>query len=279
MAHVRIAFFGDVVGQAGRSAFAYAASHARAVMRADLVFVNGENAKHGRGLHPDGYAELRRGGADLVTLGDHAQDDPRINALLKAPGEPVFRPVNFPEIDPATKWCVRVRPPGGAPRGGSGGVFVITVLGRVFMARPGGEPFAAIDRAMEEILKVDADARVIVEIHCEATSEKGGAGWHCAAKWGGHVVAVVGTHTHVQTNDAQLLDGRVAFLTDLGFTGAHSGIIGFTAESSIPRIRDQRGALKLAEGEVRADGALMELDLERGRAVSIEAVSVVVPGG
>jgi hypothetical protein len=278
---LRIAYLGDIVGRPGREAFAAAAPRLRTERRADVIVVNAENARHGRGLHPDGYAELRRAGADAITLGDHAMDDERIATHLAASAEPICLPINWRRAgvkvpEGAARW-VRLPVRGGGAAAGGGGppVVVLSVLGRVFMPLEVDDPFDAVDAAVRTIMAEHADALVIVEIHCEATSEKAAMAWHCLRTWPRRVVAVVGTHTHVQTADARQLTDEtgavVAAMTDLGMCGAHEGVIGFDAQKAIVRVREQRGQMTLAEGGRAACGAMIVLDTD-AREASIQTL-------
>jgi len=273
VALVRIAHFGDVVGSAGRRAFAHACRFARADLGADVVTVNGENARHGRGLHPVGYEELRRGGADGVTLGDHYDDDPRILPFLRDPGEPLCAPVNY--VESATGYNPGVRIEGGGD--GAWVLWTIVVQGRLFMRREVTCPFEALDRSVESIIERDPGAMVIVEAHAEATSEKGGLAYHAAFNWPGRVIGVVGSHTHVQTSDARILEGATAAITDLGMCGASAGIIGFDAARSVESLRGTRGGLRIAEGEPVATGVLIEADAGTRRAVAVEPLRIALP--
>jgi len=267
---IRVAYFGDVVGASGRVAFDHAASVARSDFGADVVIVNGENAKHGRGLHPVGFDELRASGADAITLGDHYDDDPRILPYLKDPNEPVCSPVNIIPGATGYKRGVRVA-------GDSWSVWAIVVHGRLFMKRDATCPFDAVDETVSAIEREDPDAMVFVEIHAEATSEKGGIAWHSALRWPGRVVGVFGSHTHVQTNDPRILEDGCAALTDLGMCGASKGIIGFDAERSVASLRGTRGGLRISEKEPVATGTLVTLDVPSRRAVAIEVLRIEVP--
>lgn len=291
---IRIAWLGDIVGKAGRAA----AVHAAATLRASpnpphLIVANAENARHGRGLHPEGLAELRAAGIDLITLGDHVMDDPRILPALKDPRVPVIAPINMdlPEgggggVGVKRRWVVPL-PTGSALTPTSDIphptlVFLI-VLGRIFMRAEFPCPFAALDAAMESIARDHPGALVLMEVHAEATSEKQALAWHAHQKWGGdssdaRVVAVVGSHTHVQTNDARLLDGRTAALTDLGMTGASRSVIGFLIDGSINRLRlPPSGGLDVAEEAPVAHGALIEIDPAARFAVHIETIRIPLP--
>ncbi len=281
MARLRIAFLGDIVGEPGRRAFAHAVPILRRDRAANIVIVNGENARHGRGLHPDGYDELIRAGADAITLGDHALDDERIAAYLNRADAPVACPVNFPlRSDKAKRWN-RITPTG---VGDTPNLYTVTVLGRVYMKQDNGCPFEHADEAIRRITASDPDALVIVEIHAEVTSEKMGMAYHCASVWPGTVVGVVGTHTHVQTSDARLVvasgasgfaSRQIGAISDLGMTGGHDSVIGFDPEVSLERLKTQTGGkLSPSEKDIACSGAMLVIDTEARSAVSIEAIRI-----
>ncbi|MEO1129865.1 MAG: YmdB family metallophosphoesterase [Planctomycetota bacterium] len=267
MAELTLAVFGDVVGRPGREAFTHAAAVARRDLGADLIIVNGENARHGRGLHPDGYRDLRDAGADAVTLGDHYLDDPRVVPLLLDAAEPVARPVNGRGASGA-ETAVRLE-------AGQTSLWIITVLGRLFMREEVDDPIAAIDARVETIVEREPDSLVLVEVHAEATSEKIAAAWHCLERWPRRVVGVVGSHTHVPTADARILDGLLAAQTDLGMCGALRGVIGFAVDASLRRLRDQGpSGLKLASEDPCAQGCLLRIDTDARAATAIQTLSI-----
>ncbi len=282
MARLRIAFLGDVIGEPGRRAFAHASGVLRRDRGAHVVIVNGENARHGRGLHPEGYDELIRAGADAITLGDHALDDDRISAYLNRADAPVACPVNFPlRSDKAKRWNRIVPKVAGADTLPT--LYTVTVLGRVYMKQDNGNPFDHVDEAIRTITGADPEALVIVEIHAEVTSEKMGMAHHCAKSWSGTVVGVVGTHTHVQTNDARLVatgDGgysarQLGAISDLGMTGGHGSVIGFDPDESLQRLKTQTGGkLSPSDKDIAASGAMLVVDTTERSAVSMEALRI-----
>ncbi len=246
--------------------------------KAALVIANAENAKHGSGLSPDNYRELRRAGIDAMTLGDHWFRDRAIGPVLEDAGEPIARPANLSARAPG-KRTVRLTLPGGEP------VYLVTVLGRIFMPIPADSPFDAVEREIAAIS--EPGAMVIVEVHAEATSEKAALTWHCAWRHSGatrpgetapppptspRVVAVVGSHTHVQTADARIVERQLAAITDLGMTGPHRSVIGRSIEATLEAMVNQTAAaLDVASDDARAQGVVVTLDTVHRRAVSVTA--------
>lgn len=277
MPELRIAFLGDVVGAAGRRAVTHAWPLLKQSHGVHGLIVNGENARNGSGCSPDNYRELRRAGADAVTLGDHAYKDRTIIELLDAVLQPIARPANLALSAPGKRVIeLELRSPG-TPK--SPPIYVFTVLGRLFMPLPSNSPFEAIDRELAALER--RDALVIVEAHAEATSEKQALAWHCLEKWGKDgapkVVAVVGSHTHVQTADARLLDHTLAAMTDLGMCGPHRSVIGRDVRATLNAMVHQNpSALDVADGDNRACGCIIRIDPEHRRACGIELVNIAV---
>lgn len=282
MPELKIAFLGDVVGALGRRAVAHSWPKLREAGH-QILIVNGENSKNGSGLSPDNFRELKRSGAHAVTLGDHWGKDRAIFPTLEDVHEPIARPANLAAAAPG-KRITRV------PTDHLGGtwppIYVMTVLGRVYMPLPSDNPFAAVDRELGLLAKgEDKNALVIVEIHGEVTSEKQAMAWHCLERHTGAkaanqpaVVAVVGSHTHVQTADARVLDHTLAAMTDLGMCGPHRSVIGRDIQATLRAMVDQSPmALDVASDDNRATGASIRIDIEGRRAIGIEGIQIVVP--
>jgi len=271
MPEFSLAFLGDVVGNVGRRAVAHAVPILREQHRASLIVVNGENSRQGAGITPDNFRELLRCGVNAVTLGDHAFKDRAILATLDDPEEPISRPANLSPDAPG-KRLIRLELPGGGPP-----VYIITVLGRIFMPIPSDNPFATVDHEIAAV--PEKDALFIVEVHAETTSEKQAMAWHCLERWTRadqpRVVGVVGTHTHVQTADARLIDNCLVAITDLGMSGPHRGVIGRSAEATVRAMAHQYPVpLDVASDDLRACGVVMRIDPVSRRALSIEPVCI-----
>ncbi len=223
----------------------------------DFCVVNGENAADGAGLTPKLADKLLAAGADVVTLGNHVWRRMEIGPYL-AQSDRVIRPANMSRQAPGTGLTVQ-------PTADGTPVAVINLLGWLFLA-PAEGPFEVVDDLVEEARS--RAAIVVLDFHAEATSEK-----IAMARWlDGRVTAVVGTHTHVQTNDARVQPGGTAAITDAGMTGPHDSVIGVEADAAIQRMRTGMAyRFKPAEGDVRIEGVLVECN-EDGRATSCEAV-------
>lgn len=277
MSELRIAFLGDVVGSPGRRAVAHAWPKLRDLHACHALIVNAENSRNGSGCSPDNARELWRSGADACTLGDHVFKDRAITEYLEDPLKPISRPANLSLKAPG-KRILRLDLPEGAPK--SPPIYVLTVLGRLYMPLLANSPFEAIDRELAAI--PEKDALVIVEVHAEATSEKQAVAWHCLEKWtasaGPKVVGVVGTHTHVQTADARLIDHTLAAITDLGMCGPHRSVIGRDVKATLAAMVEQSpSALDVADRDNRAEGVIIRIDVANRRACGVELVNIAVP--
>jgi 2',3'-cyclic-nucleotide 2'-phosphodiesterase len=224
--------------------------------------VNAENTADGAGLTPRLADRLLRAGADVLTLGNHVWRRREIGPYLET-SDRVVRPANLATSSPGRGLAV-------AQADDGTNVAVLNLQGLLFMSTP-VSPFEVVDELVEQ---ARAAAKVVlVDFHAEATSEKVAM----ARVLDGKVTAVIGTHTHVQTNDARVQPGGTAAITDAGMTGPHDSVIGVKAELAIGRMRTGMGVrFEPAEGGVRIEGALVECDSE-GRALSCEPVRVPVP--
>jgi len=224
--------------------------------------VNGENAADGRGLTPRLAERMLESGADVITLGNHTWARDEIRGYL-AESDRVIRPANVATGLPGRGLAVALAADG-TP------VAVLNLLGWLFLEVP-INPFEVVDRLVEEARR--HASVVVVDFHAEATSEK-----VAMARWlDGRVTAVVGTHTHVQTNDARVQPGGTAAITDAGMTGPHDSVIGVEAALAIRRARTLTPVrLKPAKGDVRIEGVVVECDTVSGRATSIQLLRVPV---
>jgi metallophosphoesterase (TIGR00282 family) len=245
---MRLLFLGDVVGRAGRAAVSERLPGLVADLKLDAVVINGENAAHGFGITEAIFADLLAAGADVVTLGNHSWDQREALVFIeRAPR--LVRPCNYPAGTPG-RGAALVQTRGGAT------LLVVNVMGRVFMDAM-DDPFAAVERELEQApLGRVADA-VVVDVHAEASSEKQALGHFLD----GRVSLVIGTHTHVPTADHRVLAGGTAFQTDTGMCGDYNSIIGMHTGEPIRRMREKTpgGKFEPADGEATLAGLLVEI--------------------
>ena len=259
---MRILFIGDIVGSPGRQIVSDRLADIVAQQRIDLVIANGENAASGFGITPRLADELLGMGIDVLTGGNHSWDRKEIHEYM--PHQPrLLRPGNFPEGTPGSGTFT-----GNAKNGAK--YAVLNLQGRVFLA-PIDDPFRKADA---ELAKLAADVDIIlVDLHAETTSEKIAMGWYLD----GRVTAVVGTHTHVTTADERVLPQGTAYITDVGMTGPHGGVIGMDREAIIKRFLDGLPArFEVASGDVQMNCVLIETDDagERNTAGRLRARSI-----
>ena len=262
---MRIGFFGDVVGRSGRDGLAEHLPGLRRRLGLEFVVVNAENAAAGFGITENTARELFEAGADCLTLGNHAWDQKE--ALTYIVREPrLIRPLNYPILSDAPGRGAWVFDTAAGRR-----VLVVNLLGRVHMDAL-DDPFAAVDKALEDCpLGVGCDA-AIVDMHAEATSEKMAMGHFCD----GRASLVVGTHTHVPTADGQILGGGTAYQTDAGACADYDSVIGNQKEEPLRRFttRISQGRYTPASGPATVCGVYVETDDRTGLARRIEAIRV-----
>jgi metallophosphoesterase (TIGR00282 family) len=262
---MRFAFFGDVVGRAGRDGLADHLPDLRRRLGLQFVVVNAENAAAGFGITENTARELFEAGADCLTLGNHSWD--QREALTYIVREPrLIRPANYPILSDAPGRGAQIFETESGHR-----VLVVNLLGRVHMDAM-DDPFAAVDRELDACpLGAMADA-VIVDMHCEATSEKMAMGHYCD----GRASLVVGTHTHVPTADSQILNGGTAYQTDAGACCDYDSVIGNQKDEPLRRFTTKisGGRYKPAEGPATVCGVYVETDPATGLAVRVEPIRV-----
>ena len=262
---MRLAFFGDVVGRSGREGLSEHLPGLRRRLGLDFVVINAENAAAGFGITENTAKDLFNAGADALTLGNHSWDQKE--ALTYIVREPrLIRPLNYPAFAQAPGRGAQLFT---TDKGRN--VLVINLLGRVHMDAL-DDPFAAVDRELEACpLGAAADA-IIVDMHCEATSEKMAMGHFCDAR----ASLVVGTHTPVPTADCQILPGGTAYQTDAGACADYDSVIGNQKEEPLRRFttRISGGRYKPAEGPATVCGLYLETDDATGLARRIEPIRV-----
>jgi metallophosphoesterase (TIGR00282 family) len=255
----RVFLIGDTFARAGRRVIEERLHSLRQQAELDFVVANIENAAAGFSITPRIAEELFAAGVDVMTSGNHIFDKKEVLQFIER--EPrLLRPANYaPGVPGKGRWVGKVR---GLP------VAVINLQGRVFMP-PSDDPFRGADAqlaALETSVKI-----ILVDMHAETTSEKIAMGRYLD----GRVSAVVGTHTHVQTADEQILPGGTAYLTDLGMTGPHDGVIGMQTGIVLERfLKGIAPKMEPSEGQIRMNGLIVDVEEETGRALRVERVSL-----
>ena len=260
---MRILFIGDIVGEPGRKMVERTLSRLVQQHKIDCVIANGENAAAGFGITPKIVGQFFKAGVHIITGGNHIWDKKEILEFIDT--EPrLLRPANYPAGVPgkgSLVYQIDTR------QGGLEKIAVLHLLGRVFMF-PSDCPFRTADQELE---KLRAETlTILVDFHGEATSEKRAMGWYLD----GRVSAVVGTHTHVQTADEEVLPGGTAYITDVGMTGPTDSVIGINKETAIKKFLTQiPRRYEPAEGPALLSGVIIETTLA-GTSRSIQRLQI-----
>jgi len=220
---MNILFIGDIVGRTGRNTVVKILKDISEEDKIDLIIANGENLSGGLGITKDSYDQMIKAGIEIITTGNHVFDKPDIVSYLEDKKIKILRPINYPSGVPG-KGLTEIEIFGTK-------IVVVSLMGRVFINLSLNDPFLAMD----EIIKDNPNKLIVVDFHAEATSEK-----YALFKYlDGKVAAILGTHTHIPTADAQVSAKGTAFICDTGMVGAYDSILGFETEPLIKRFITQ----------------------------------------
>jgi metallophosphoesterase (TIGR00282 family) len=248
-----ILMIGDIIGRPGRQAVCEFLPDLRRQYRLDMVIANAENAAGGFGLTLATARELLGAGIDVLTSGNHIWAQKEIIPHLDS-DMPVLRPLNYPPGVPGRGYLT------------IGKAMVVNLMGRTFM----GDldcPFRTMDNLLAELKP--KPSIIIIDFHAEATSEKMALGHYLD----GRVSAVLGTHTHVGTIDAQLLPASTAYVTDIGMTGPTDSVIGDDAKAVIQRfLTGMPHHLSVGVGKTSLNAIIIKVAEDTGRATNIERI-------
>ncbi len=260
---MNILLCGDVVGRPGRDAVKIHLPALRRELALDLVVVNAENAARGYGITERLAGELYDCGADVLTTGNHVWDQREVIPYIDRDPR-LLRPANFPKGAPGAGWRLH-------PLAGGRQALVVNLMGRLFMDAL-DDPFAGLDAILALHPLGGGIAAIIVDFHAEASSEKMALGHYAD----GRVSAVLGTHTHVPTADAQIFPGGTAYMTDTGMCGDYDSVIGMQKAPSMRRFVTKVPGEKPqpAEGEATLCGVFVETDEASGLARAVEPVRI-----
>jgi metallophosphoesterase (TIGR00282 family) len=257
----RLLFLGDIFGKTGRQVVGDFLPKIIGGEEIDLAVANGENASGGIGLETAEARELFSMGLAVLTGGNHSFRYKDMETRMES-DKRLVRPANYPEPCPGRGWTM-AETPGGVMVG------VGNVMGRVFMNNNLDCPFKAADRLIEEMKAAGAKI-TLIDFHAETTSEKRAMAWHLDGRLG----ALIGTHTHVQTNDADIMPGGLAYITDAGMCGPHNSIIGMNRETVLPGFLTGRPKrFEPAAKGSRLNGVIIDFDAS-GRATAIRALNL-----
>ncbi|TAN59213.1 MAG: YmdB family metallophosphoesterase [Rhodospirillales bacterium] len=260
---MKLLFLGDIVGRSGRDAVLELLPQLKRDLSLDGVVVNGENAAHGFGITPKQCQEFYKAGVDVLTLGNHAWDQKELMAAADGDTR-LVRPLNAVRATPGRGFSIVE-----LPRGRK--LLVAQVIGRLFMDGV-DDPFAAVDDLLARHPLKGSVHAVLIDVHAEATSEK----MAMAHYLDGRVSAVIGTHSHVPTADAQVLPKGTAYQTDAGMCGDYDSVIGMGKETAVFKLLRKLPTDRLAPagGPATVCGAVIDIDEATGLARSISPLRV-----
>ncbi|MBQ9106413.1 MAG: TIGR00282 family metallophosphoesterase [Clostridia bacterium] len=254
-------FIGDVVASCGCKKLASVLPSLKRETGAVLTVVNGENSADGNGITPESLRMLYNAGADVVTTGNHVFRRREIYESLDG-DETLLRPANYPDAAPGHGVCI-------IDRGGWRGA-VISLMGVYGINSPPACPFETVDKLLSE-LEREGIKNVFVDLHAEATGEKRALGFYLD----GRVTAVLGTHTHVQTADEEILPGGTAYISDVGMTGPSLSCLGVKPQAVIRSLKDKMPSrFDTADTPCYLNGVAVEFDHRTGRALSVERIFI-----
>ncbi|MCX6739919.1 MAG: TIGR00282 family metallophosphoesterase [Candidatus Parcubacteria bacterium] len=261
MPNIKILFLGDIFGRIGRKAICQELPKLKKQYEPDLVFANCENLSHGKGITETTVKEMTEAGIDYFTSGNHIWDKKDAYTLLSKKDCPIIRPANYPENTPGSGEKMITL--------GTKNILLVNIVGRVFFREDFDCPFHAVERILAKYQKQKPSA-IIVDFHAEATSEKRAMGFYLDGK----VSAVIGSHTHVQTADEQILPDGTAYITDLGFTGAKDSVIGLDKKIIIKNFLTQINEPgEIPEtGTCQINGVYLEINPKTQKTVKVERV-------
>tara|TARA_Y100000590_G_scaffold308599_1_gene348404 strand:- start:945 stop:1748 length:804 start_codon:yes stop_codon:yes gene_type:complete len=259
---MKILFFGDIFGRSGRDALIKKLPYFKKKFNPDFILANGENASHGKGISQSICNNLFSAGIDVITGGNHIFDNNDVFNFIDKEKR-LLRPNNYPIDTPGNGFGIYEK--------NQKKILVINVMGRVFM-QPLDDPFESIRKIINDKIIGQNIFAIIIDVHCEATSEKMAIG----NEFDGKTSLIVGTHTHVPTADGRILPNGTAYISDLGMCGDYNSIIGMDKIKSLERFKKKtpvRG-IHPATGEASLASVLVELDDHTGLAKSIKQIII-----
>jgi len=261
---MKILFIGDIFGRLGRGTIKKVLPSVRKENEIDFVIANGENMSHGSGFTSGHVAELQEAGIDFFTTGNHFPSKKEGVEKLSDKSFPVIRPANYPPLPEIPGDGYRIIETNNKKR-----ILIINLMGRVFMKKDLDCPFRKADEVLEETKDEKLDA-IIVDFHAETTSEKQALAFYLD----GRVSGFFGTHTHVPTADARILEKGTGYITDAGMTGAINSVIGVEKELIIKSFLTQLKAHHKPENEGVSVFNSVMIDIDDSTKISKDIVQI-----
>lgn len=254
---MNILFFGDIFGRPGRRAVEAFLPPFLKENNVDFVIANCENAADGKGVTEHTLNEIFNAGVDSLTSGNHLWDKKNsIDVIINE--KRLVKPFNFPEEAPGNEYCLLEK--------NGKKLLIANLCGQAFM-QPIDSPFFALEKRIEEFR--DLTSNILIDFHAESTAEKRTFGFY----FDGKISAMVGTHTHIQTADEEILPNGTAYLTDVGMTGPIDSVIGIKKEIAIEKIKKGLPMRhEVSFNNIYINAVLIEIDEASGKAVNIKRI-------
>ena len=262
---MKIVFIGDIVGKEARQKFIESIPKIKNEYEPDALIVNAENAAAGFGLTKKIANQLLDAGVDAITLGNHAWDQKEMLSYIEECPK-IIRALNYPSGVPGKGYYELILP-------NEKKILIIQIMLRLFMGLSLDDPFSVTKNILQKIKLGSTCNAIIIDMHGETTSEKNAYGHY----FDGKVSAILGTHTHIPTADAKILELGTAYQTDVGMTGVYNSVIGMDKENPIHGFTKgyrSEGRFFPAEGEVTVCGAYIETDDKTGLSLKIEPFQI-----
>ncbi len=258
---MKILFIGDIVGRTGRDIVKTQLSSIKEKYKIDFVIANGENSAHGSGITESILKEITGSGVDVITSGNHIFKKNEALELVSNKNINLIIPANYPEKVQANRIIEKLID--------GNRVVVINLMGRVFMKEGLDNPFYKLDELLQ---KIPTNSIIIVDFHGEVTSEKKAFGYYSDGK----VTAVIGTHTHTQTSDTEILPKGTAYITDAGMTGSVNSILGDKKESIINSFLTGLPFKPEPEDHpAKLEGVVIDIDNDSKKAKNIKTIRII----
>lgn len=258
---MKILIVGDVFSKLGRASLERNIVKLKEEHKINFIIVNGENISHGRGMNEGHYLWLLNQGVNVITMGNHTFNQRSIYNYIDE-SKCVVRPYNYLDENTPGKGYVTVNY-------NNIKITVFQMLGQVFMNEEVKNPFIETTKLLEEI-----DSEIIIcDFHAESTSEKIAFGY----AFDGKITCIYGTHTHVQTNDARILDGGTAYVSDIGMTGPYEGVIGVQKDIIVDRYLNN-GKMRFQpedNGLMQFSGILLEINDTTHKVTKLDLIHVI----
>ena len=262
---MKIVFIGDIVGKEAKQTVLKIIPDIRSKYLPDAIIVNAENAAAGYGLSKKIAMQLIEAGVDAITLGNHAWDQKEMLSFIEECPK-IVRALNYPSGVPGRGFYELQLDDGRK-------IIIMQIMLRLFMGLSLDDPFSVTKNFLQKVKLGSTCNAIIVDMHGETTSEKNAYGHY----FDGKVSAILGTHTHIPTADAKILELGTAYQTDVGMTGVYNSVIGMDKENPIHGFTKgyrSEGRFFPAEGEVTVCGAYIETDDKTGLSLKIEPFQI-----